>query len=315
MNILILSAGRRVSLMQQFKNAIMAYYPHSLIYTGDSDPTWSPACHMSDKAFLLPKCADPEFADAVQAVCLANEVSVVIPTTDLDLSALCRLGAKHSFLKNALLISDESLIEQTQDKLLTPRFFGDIGIAVPRIFDIETAGGPMPLILKPRFGSNSAGVRLISDMREIEGSTLRDNILQEYISDDYEEYSIDAYFSKNGILKCAVPRKRLQVRGGEVSKSITSKSDIYDKVLSPLSKIRGAKGVLTIQVFYNQSKDDLLGLECNARFGGGAPLSIAAGADFASFVVREYLIGECLEFFESWTDGLRMTRYDQEVFF
>ena len=71
-------------------------------------------------------------------------------------------------------------------------------------------------------------------------------------------------------------------------------------------------GVITLQLFV--TKDGSIKFtEINPRFGGGAPLSIQAGADFPKWILQE-LTGQRPHIgFDDFTDGLTMLRYDAEV--
>ena len=53
--------------------------------------------------------------------------------------------------------------------------------------------------------------------------TLEDIIIQEYLVGD--EYTIDTLSDLEGRVLSAVPRKRLEVRAGEVSKAVTVKDN------------------------------------------------------------------------------------------
>ena len=52
---------------------------------------------------------------------------------------------------------------------------------------------------------------------------------------------------------------------------------------------------------------------CYPRFGGGYPLSYGAGANFPQNIVREYLLGETVDFSDAWRDNTLMLRYDAEI--
>ena len=43
----------------------------------------------------------------------------------------------------------------------------------------------------------------------------------------------------------------------------------------------------------------MLGIEINPRFGGGYPMSHAAGADYPGMLIKEYLLGETLNYDET----------------
>ena len=55
------------------------------------------------------------------------------------------------------------------------------------------------------------------------GGELPAAIIQEFL--DGQEYTIDIFTDFSGRPLCAVPRERLEVRGGEVAKSLTVKDE------------------------------------------------------------------------------------------
>ena len=71
-----------------------------------------------------------------------------------------------------------------------------------------------------------------------------------------------------------------------------------------------AYGCITIQLF--KTKNRIVFIEINPRFGGGYPLSPLSGANFAEYLIKDYL-DVCLEYDENWIDGNLMLRYDAEV--
>jgi carbamoyl-phosphate synthase large subunit len=132
----------------------------------------------------------------------------------------------------------------------------------------------------------------------------------ELIDDRHTEFTVDAYYAKDGSLKCLVPRERIEVRSGEVSKGVTRKHDVYDYLLPACKKIEGACGCLTIQIFANLENESFYGLEINPRFGGGFPLSYSAGANYPGWLITEYFLGKEIGFYDQWESDLLMLRYD-----
>ena len=129
----------------------------------------------------------------------------------------------------------------------------------------------------------------------------------------YKEFTVDAYYDANGILKCAIPRERIYVRAGEVNKSRTVKNYLHDVMFDKLSKLDGARGCLTFQYFLNENNSNVYGIEINPRFGGGYPLSYHAGGNYPRWIIEEYLLDKCVSPFFDWNDGLMMLRYDDEI--
>ena len=136
----------------------------------------------------------------------------------------------------------------------------------------------------------------------------------EYLDQNiYEEYTIDLYYDKSSTLKCIIPRKRIEVRAGEVVKAVTKKNNIVPFLRQRLGNMLGARGCLTLQLFVNEASNEYYGIEINPRFGGGFPLSYHAGANFPNWIIREYFLGEEIPYFKKWENNLLMLRFDQEV--
>jgi carbamoyl-phosphate synthase large subunit len=114
-------------------------------------------------------------------------------------------------------------------------------------------------------------------------------------------------------VRCVVPRKRIEIRAGEVSKSqIIKNENIMYQAAEVVTKLGAGPGVITLQLFLT---DDgrVKFIEINPRFGGGVPLSIKAGANFPKWILRE-ILGEKVNIrFNGFKDKLIMTRYDAEV--
>jgi carbamoyl-phosphate synthase large subunit len=130
----------------------------------------------------------------------------------------------------------------------------------------------------------------------------------------HEEFTVDAYYDRHSELKCVVPRLRLEVRGGEVVKGRAIKNDLVGFLFSRLAKIPGARGCLTFQFFRHRDTEDVWLIELNPRFGGGYPLTAAAGAPYHDWLVREYLEDETIAKLVNWQDGKTMLRFDDAVF-
>jgi carbamoyl-phosphate synthase large subunit len=114
-------------------------------------------------------------------------------------------------------------------------------------------------------------------------------------------------------VRCVVPRRRLEVRSGEVSKARIYRDPVIMERVAQLVTVLGAgPGVITIQLI-RRADGVIKFIEVNPRFGGGAPLSIRAGADFPRWILQE-LRGQSPRIrFDGFEDGLLMLRYDEEV--
>lgn len=312
-NILILSAGRRVDLVQSFKNEVLSRGLKSKVYASDLNPQLSAACVFSDESFATPSISDPSYGKFVYELCIKYKIGLIIPTIDTDLLILSRLRQKFIDEGIYIVVSKESLILDCCDKRKTIKLFNELGISSPDIYPVSNL--KFPCFVKPYDGSSSIGARLIASKSDLSESLISNQkmMFMEYIDHSYDEYTIDAYYDFNENLKCFVPRQRLAVRAGEVSKGRTRRDDTYEFLLKKLPLIKGARGCITIQIFVHKTEFAIFGLEINPRFGGGYPLSYSAGANFSGWLIDEYLLGKELPFFDRWEKDLVMLRYDAKV--
>lgn len=313
-NILITSAGRRVELVRSFQVELKKKFPFSKVYTAEANPEWSSACRVSDEFFTIPRVDNENYITSIFELCIKEGIKLVIPTIDTELLVLS--CSKEFFLLHNIhiVISDFDLISKCRDKRQTNFLFKELKINIPSA--VDKMNPSFPLFIKPYDGSLSKDIHLINCKEELTDSLL-DNpklMFMEYInSKDFNEYTIDAYYDKNSYLRCLVPRRRIEVRGGEISKGKTEKLNFYNILKDKLTFIKGAKGCLTIQFFIGKVTDEIIGIEINPRFGGGFPLSYASGANFPEYIILEYMMNEQLTFNDNWIENRVMLRYDSEV--
>ena len=314
MNILITSAGRRVELIRAFQAELKKKFPFSKVYTAEVNPEWSSACRVSDEFFTIPRVDNENYINSILELCIKKEIKIVIPSIDTELLVLS--DSKELFLLNniQIVVSDFDLISKCRDKRQTNILFNDLQINIPSAIDKKNPS--FPLFIKPYDGSLSKDIYLINCKEELTDSLLNNPKLMfmEYINPkDFHEYTIDAYYDKNSDLKCLVPRRRIEVRGGEISKGKTEKLKFYKKLKDKLSFIKGAKGCLTIQFFIGKETEEIIGIEINPRFGGGFPLSYASGANYPEYIILEYMMNEPITFNDNWIENRVMLRFDSEI--
>lgn len=312
-NILITSAGRRVELVQAFQEQALALNSDSKVFAIDLQPKLSAACKIADHYDQCPRVTDQTYLEYLLSYCLKNKIGLVIPTIDTELELLA--NEKEKFMHHGinLCVSSTKIIQTCRDKRKTGILFFKHRISYPEIYKIDNI--KFPCFAKPYNGSCSIGARAIPNKDALTAEVLNDQdmIFMELIDKSYVEYTIDAYYDKTSHLKCIVPRKRIEVRAGEVSKGITKNNTIYADIIEKINFIDGAFGCLTIQVFVNEETNQYIGLEINPRFGGGYPLSYAAGANYPNWLIKEYLLEQKIPFFDSWQNNLLMLRYDAKI--
>lgn len=316
MNVLITSAGRRVSLVKAFKTELTKTPYQGKVFTTDLNPKLSAACHVSDQAFAVPRVCSNNYIEQLLTICLENNVKLIIPTIDTELLILAE--NKQAFLNKGVMIvvASPSFVKKCRDKHHIHQFFIDNNIEVAKEYSRDNY--QLPLFLKPYDGSRSIDTYVIKEEKDLSSKHYDNEKLMflEYLDPEiYDEYTCDLYYDKTNHLKCVVPRKRIETRDGEVSKGLTENNMIVDFLKERLLFIDGAIGCLTLQVFKGKTNQRIVGIEINPRFGGGFPLTYGSGANYIKWILDEYLRDKRIEdSFDCWQSNLLMLRYDKEIF-
>jgi len=316
LRLLISSAGRRVGLMQCFRQAAEALAIDLHVIACDLHPDLSAACQLADRAFRVPPARDANYAQALLSICHEEGVDLVVPTIDTELPALARARDVFAAEGVTIAISDAAMVDIARDKLATSRHFTDCGIPTPATQPLEAvlANGwadDWPVIVKPQGGSASRSISKAADMSDLPRTWDEPMIVQRLLRG--REYTINLYFDAAGAMRCAITHERLQVRAGEVEKGITRRIEPLQFIIDRLPEaLRGARGALCVQAIVDETGDAAL-FEINARFGGGYPLAHHAGAQFARWLLEECLGRKCTAH-DGWREGVTILRYDDAVY-
>lgn len=314
-NVLITSAGQRVALVRGFQEALRKFFPEAKVYTTDMNPRLAPAAYASDGCFEVMPVTAKDYIPQILQLCQENNIGMIVPTIDTELLVLSE--SKYLFEQNhiAVSVSSPEFIKVCRDKRKTAEFFVEKGIRTPRIFNKNNL--TFPIFAKPYDGSLSANIHYIKNSEELTKEILEDPkmIFMEFVDrKEYKEYTVDLYYGSDHKVKCIVPRERIKVRAGEINKGITEKDPLTGYLYDKLETIEGCVGCICLQVFLKPGTCDVIGFEINPRFGGGYPLTHAAGGNYTELLIREYFLGEEVNYFDDWKDHLLMLRYDDAVF-
>lgn len=255
------------------------------------------------------KWSDPKVVDDIERVCKENDVNIILPFVDgaIEIAALCKERMKNVFVP----VSAFDTCRQMFDKVEAARGFKEAGIPIPRTYSVLNA--EMPAIAKPRKGSASRGIKIfnnIEDLMHLEN--LSDYIVQEYIAQN-NEYTVDCYVTQEGEILTTVPRQRLEVMGGEVTRTVTCRIPELIEMSRDVINAFGLRGPVTLQFLHDMEKNRFLLMEVNPRLGGGAICSIYAGAPIPDYILNEAL-GVPLSPCDDWATVL-MARYQKETIF
>lgn len=256
------------------------------------------------------KWSDPNVVDDIVRVANEYEADIILPFVDgaIEIASKCREHLPDVFIP----VSDFEISQIMFDKVEAAKAFKKAGIPIPKTYSVINA--ELPAIAKPRHGSASRGIKIFNNMDDLMHlENLSDYLVQEYIV-NREEYTVDCYVSQDGDILCSVPRIRLEVMGGEATRTRTSRIDELIDMSRNVIKAFGLRGPVTLQFLRDLDNDRYMLMEINPRLGGGVVCSIYAGAPITDYILREALkipVREC----NDWSDNTLMARYQKEVIF
>lgn len=319
MNLLILSPGRRVEIVEYFKETFHAV--GGKVYTLDMSP-YAPALYSGDEFFRIDKDFNhlERYIDNVLEICQQKEVSAVLTLIDPELVLLSDYKDRFEALGIKVILSDIDFIKQTFDKYGfysaykdTIKLVETVGSYEEAKKKIEDGSWNYPLFAKLRDGSASIGIKKISSAIDFEG--VKENpkyVYQPFI--DGAEYGIDAYFDLiTGELVSVFMKKKIAMRAGETDKAISVKSDAVLKEVKKITTIKGLYGPIDIDVFVSNSGEVYIN-EINPRFGGGHPHAYGCGINFMKLILNNLEGKVNKPTFDNYEEGIMMLKYNGLLF-
>lgn len=313
MKILFTSVGRRVELMQAFKKAAQELGVDLTIIGADISNT-APALFFCDETKIVCRIREPEYIPQLLSICQEEKVDCLIPTIDTDLLILAENKHKFEAIGTKVLISAVDKVKLCRDKRFTADYFISLGLKSPVPVDqVENYILGFPAFIKPKDGSSSVDAYKVNNAEDLKtyAAKINDYIIQPFVSG--KEYTIDIFCDYEGNPVFITPRERMAVRAGEVLQTRICQDDTMIAEMKTLIADYKPCGQITVQLIQDEHTGDNYYIEINPRFGGGAPLTIKAGADSAKAVLR-MLNGETLTYVEKAArDKATYSRFDQSI--
>lgn len=319
MKILFTSVGRRVELIQAFRNAAQKL-DEGLIIIGADIMDTAPALFFCDKIRTVCRINNSEYIPQLLAICEKEGIDCLIPTIDTDLLLLAENKKKFESLGTKVLVSALDKIKLCRDKRFTAGYFYTLGLQSPLTVDLvgkyeelHPSNTGFPAFIKPKDGSSSIDAYKVMNTEDLTNyaSKIKDYIIQPFIQG--REYTVDIFCDYEGNPVYITPRERMVVRAGEVLKTKICQDDQVISEMKILVADYKPCGQITVQLIREETTGNDYYIEINPRFGGGAPLSMKAGADSAEAIIR-MLRGEKLCYVEKAAlDGAVYSRFDQSI--
>jgi carbamoylphosphate synthase large subunit len=301
-----------VELIQAFRQAANNLNVDLKIYGADMAGT-APALFFCDYTRIVCGMREENYISQLLKICQDDNIDMLIPTIDTDLLILSQNAEKFDKIGTKVLISKSDKIAICRDKNFTADFFVSCGLKAPvTVNDYQLYKGTYPCFIKPKDGSSSINAFKVENESELKvyADQVGDYIVQPFI--EGTEYTVDIFCDYDGNPIFITPRVRLAVRAGEVLKTkISMDKKIIEECRKLIEKFKPC-GAMTVQLIRQNTTGDDYYIEINPRFGGGAPLSMKAGARSAEAILK-MLSGEVVGYTEAVDDGAVYSRFDQSV--
>jgi carbamoyl-phosphate synthase large subunit len=307
-----------VALLRAFREALAALGVGGDLLAVDLSAR-SAAFQLADRRFLVPRIDSPEFVPTMLALCQREGVRLIIPTLDPELPVYAAHRQAFADIGCTVAVSSPAAVAIGSDKLATHAWLLAQGFPTVRQasaveFLAAAEGWTFPVIAKPVAGSASIGVLLAHSADEVAAvAATRPYIVQSVAPG--VEFTVSVLADRAGRAVCAVPRQRLEVRAGEVSKALAVRNPAVQKLaMDVIERLPGAYGALNVQLFWDAASGAMHVIEINPRFGGGFPLAWRVGARYPQWLLEELLGLPSTATADAWEAGVMMLRYDDAVF-
>jgi carbamoyl-phosphate synthase large subunit len=331
--IVIGSAGRRLYLIDWFRDAFLALGLSGRVAVTESDPTSSSASY-GDIARRLPRYEDPAYGPALLDLVEELRPKLFISVNDYELMHLhVRTDLAEQLRRRGVLVPGIAREWQlgVADKLLMSRLLEDIGVPTPRTVtgaDREGIGRLIAeadeLVIKHRFGSGSSGLALVKSTGVDEAvaaavrsaprssgepATAEDVIVQKRLLG--VEYGVDFVGSLRtpGTLDAVLARRKLRMRAGETDKAVTVAPGPFLRSAELIAQASGLSGLIDVDVFLDEDEPPTV-IDVNPRFGGGYPFVHLAGADVPRHYLAQAFSVPDDERWQSYTTGVTAAKYE-----
>jgi carbamoyl-phosphate synthase large subunit len=309
MNILITSAGTRGYLIRYFKKELKE---KGKIFAADCSK-YAPALYDADNYFIIPAVSNENYINELYKICLKNDVKGVISLNDIELPVLAQYKSKFMEKGIKLVVSDPETIDVCSDKYKTFKFlkenkfpFAKTFIALNEVLtEIKSKTIKFPLLIKPRKGSASIGIKKVFNIAELRDKfEEKKSIIQEFLQGD--DYGVDVFCNSDLVPISIFIKRKMRIIAGEADKEVT----VYDDKM-----IEYIKNIIGKLKLYGPSDIDLIKhdneyfiSDINPRFGGGYPIAHAVGANFPKKIIK-LINGDLLEAdFRRYPDNIVMMK-------
>jgi carbamoyl-phosphate synthase large subunit len=257
------------------------------------------------KNYILPDILDDNVTelDYVEFVTLRikeNNLSLLFIGVDFELAIFSKYKEKIFNQTGCIvLVSNEDVIEIADDKYKTYEFLINNNLNAPDSWLASNMPNnfEFPLIVKPRRGARSIGVKKVSNQVELEIAISQTNnpIIQEYVGNEGTEYTCGLIFLNNQLKHSIALSRVLKAGNTYISKySKDTNESIYVYISSIAHKLKPF-GSCNLQLRVDNNGLPKL-FEINARHSGTTYIRSLFGYNEVEYIINYILFDKAIDF-------------------
>jgi carbamoyl-phosphate synthase large subunit len=331
LNVLVLGVGGNVS--QSIQKALA----HSALPTRVFAACISreaAGLYLADRAYISPLAQSSEFIPWVLDVCDRERIDAVLSGSERVLEALAPAAGEIRERTGATcIVSPREVLDIGRDKLRTCRWLEAKHLPVPGYAHLEDSRSVedliehhgFPLVAKPRFGKGSDGVVTVRDRTDlkhlvaaedlslraiVDGVTASELILQQYLGNEHQEYTVGCFCASDGSLRGTVVMRRTIKSGTTTSAELGPFPEVRAAAEAIASALRPL-GPCNVQLRVHEG--EAVPFEINPRFSGTTALRAQMGFNEVDAALRHFVLGEAAPALADVGSGFAL-RYWNEVY-
>jgi carbamoyl-phosphate synthase large subunit len=310
--------GTGRELMKAFK---MASHKYNIVAT-DLSPT-SFGLYETSSKYLIPPASSDVYIEKLLKICKLEKIQAISSGSEPELRKISKNAELFEEKGIKVLLNPWNVVEKCTDKFELMNFLASNGFGYPNYFLYEEENdlnkiSNYPIIIKPRIGGGSQNVFLALDFNEAKffATYLKkygmEPLIQDYVGDENEEYTIGVLYADNGKLLTSIAMKRMLGSGLSTRQTIVNPKDGKKYVISSgisqgliddfkeirasaekIVKTLGANGPVNIQC--RKVNSQIIPFEINPRFSGTTGPRSLVGYNEPDIFCRYRLYGEIPE--------------------
>lgn len=222
----------------------------------------------------IPFVGEADFLPILKKIISSRKIDAIYPTMD---SVIAYLKYNESILGCKIIAAPALTNNICLSKELTYRKLKNV-IQIPALYNINDSFN-YPVFVKPKIGYGARGAKIIHNDKELLAiENLNSHLILEYLPG--EEYTVDCFTNRHGILLFCAARTRSRIRMGiSVNTSFVEDQEEFVELAKAINKKLRFRGAWFFQIKRNKTGQAVL-LEVATRFGGSSLICTAVGVNF-----------------------------------